>query len=389
MAIRSGAHDGPIEIRHERGGDRVERRRHRRGEDRRHHQAGQAGGEVAGDEIGEDLIRCAERCGWRPGGVAGKAIGTIEREEHHSDEEKSDELGQHHDAGREESDGRAARTVRAQISLHQELIRAVRAHGQEAPADQPGPEGERARCAQGEIEEVKLSVRPSQIDRRVDSAGRFPGQDDRRSQRAADVDPQLHHLHPHHRLHPAVEREDDHHQADADDAGGDHRLRRRAAHASVNRGQDERGEQQAHAVGDRAHGDEERRSQRSHSAAEAALQQLVHGDDRSAEVERDEEDGDHHPAEEIAEHELQEGEVAAAREKDARNGDKGDGRSLRGHDRRADGPPRHVTAGEEVSGGGLLPLPEPRAGADDRREVGHDDHQIDDVQSAEILVPRA
>ena len=227
---------------------------------------------------------------------------------------------------------------------------------------------------------MELAVRAAHLHRRVEAAGDVLHQHDRRGERADDVDAELHHLDPHHRFHPAEEGEDDHHHADADDRGGDHRFGRHAGHAAVDRGQDERGEQQPHAVRDRSHADEERRSQRAHFRPEALLQQLVHRDQVAGEVRGDEEDGDHHPPDQVAEHKLQEGEVAPARVGDAGDGDEGDGRCLSGHDRRADGPPRHMLSGQEVLRGRLLLAAEPRARSDDRDEVADDDDQIDGGQ---------
>src|SRR5204862_5002119 len=92
------------------------------------------------------------------------------------------------------------------------------------------------------------------------------------------------------------------------------------------------------------------------------------------------------PPDQVAEDELQESEVAAARVGDAGDGDESDGRGLGGHDRRADGPPRHVLSGQKVLRGRLLLAAEPRPGGDDRDEVADDDDQIDGGQGAGLYV---
>src|SRR5205085_7718878 len=82
----------------------------------------------------------------------------------------------------------------------------------------------------------------------------------------------------------------------------------------------------------------------------------------------------------VSDHQLQEGEVAAARERQSRNGDEGDGGGLRGHDRSRDGPPRQLPPGQEIVARGLLPTAAPEADGHDRSEVRHDDEEVDGGQ---------
>src|SRR5437763_1354056 len=77
--------------------------------------------------------------------------------------------------------------------------------------------------------------------------------------------------------------------------------------AAVDGREDDRGEEEAHAVCDGAHGDEERRGERAHAPAEALLEELVDGHELAADVRRDEEKRDDDPPDEVAEDELQEG----------------------------------------------------------------------------------
>ena len=269
MAVGRARHERFVQVLRERGGDGVQRRRHRRREDRRHDEAGEAGGKVPRDEVGEDLVGGAEGGGRTS---AGEAVGAVEGEEEDADEEEADELREDDDARRQQRQRRGAGAVGAQIPLHQVLIRAVRRHRQETAADDTGPEGEGEAEARREVEDAELMVRFAEGHRRGEPAGDVAHEDDRGRGRADDVDPELHDLDPDDRLHPAVEREDDHDDADADDAEGHDRFRRDASDAAVDRGEDEGGEEEAHAVGDGAHGDEEGRGQRAHPPAEALLQ---------------------------------------------------------------------------------------------------------------------
>src|ERR1041385_4867188 len=163
------------------------------------------------------------------------------------------------------------------------------------------------------------------------------------------------------------------------------RLGRGAGDAAVHSRKDEGGEEEAHAVGDGAHDNEERRGERAHAPAEAFLQELVDGDELAAKVRRDEEQRDDDAPDEIAEDQLEEGEVAAARVGDAGDGDEGDGGGLGGHDGRADRPPRYAVPGEEITGRRLRPPPEPRPRRDDGGEIPDDDDEVDGVQAGAIV----
>src|SRR3712207_3300137 len=98
-------------------------------------------------------------------------------------------------------------------------------------------------------------------------------------------------------------------------------------------------QEQAYAVGNVAHDDEERRRQHLDAPAEAAFEKLVDRQKLAAEVGRDEEERDDDAPEHVARDQLQELEVAAAREGDAGDADEGDGRGLGGDDGGGDGPP--------------------------------------------------
>jgi hypothetical protein len=59
----------------------------------------------------------------------------IEGKKQHPDKQKTDELPQHDRAARQQRCRRPLRSICAQVSLYQILVRPVGAHGQEAAAD--------------------------------------------------------------------------------------------------------------------------------------------------------------------------------------------------------------------------------------------------------------
>ncbi len=189
----------------------------------------------------------------------------------------------------------------------------------------------------------------AQLDCAAEAALDGRREDDRRRERARDVDAELHDLDPDDRLHPAEVGEDDHHCAEQDDGGDGHGRRVRLRLERRVDGREHEGrQQQPDAVRDVAHDDEERRRQHLDAPAEAPLKELVDRQQLAAEVGRDEEERDHDAPQHVADHELEELEVAAAREGDAGDGDEGDGRGLGGDDGGGDGPPGHAAVADEV-----------------------------------------
>lgn len=180
--------------------------------------------------------------------------------------------------------------------------------------------------------------------------------------RTGDVDAELNHLDPDHRFHAAEVREDDHGDADDDDRYDDDQFRVcRRLERSVDGCEHDRRQQQPDAVGDVPHDDEQRRGDHFDLAAETLIEELVNGEQLAAKVRRDEKNRDNDSSEEIAEDELQKAEVAAARERDAGNGNKRDGRGFSGDDGKRHGPPGYGTIAQKIVSGGLLFPAEPGA----------------------------
>src|SRR5262249_42727420 len=141
-----------------------------------------------------------------------------------------------------------------------------------------------------------------------------------RRDRAGDVDTELHNLDPDHRFHAAEVSENDHGDADQHYRGnrdGGQGLRRGSRlERSVNSRKNDCGEQQAKAVGDVSHHDEERRREHLDLPAESSIEKLVDRQQIAAKVRRDKQDRNDYAAQEISKDELQKLEVAAARERD-------------------------------------------------------------------------
>src|SRR5688572_24420770 len=145
--------EGLVEIVDGGSSDRIERRRHRRREDCGYYQTRQSAWHVFRDEVGKHAVAACEwkRCRSRRC-VSGIAERLIERKQQHADEQKPDELGQHDTAAGQQRHDRAFWTVGAEVSLHEILIGPVRAHRQEATANQSRPECISLRMVEREVE---------------------------------------------------------------------------------------------------------------------------------------------------------------------------------------------------------------------------------------------
>src|SRR5690242_15656366 len=111
------------------------------------------------NEVGEYAVAARERKRSRSrAGVTGIGERVIEREQQHADEEKPDELREHDRAARQQRYRRRTRAIGTEITLDQVLIGAVRAHRQEAAADQSRPERVSLRVVESEVEHRVLAV---------------------------------------------------------------------------------------------------------------------------------------------------------------------------------------------------------------------------------------
>src|SRR5215472_1644418 len=96
---------------------------------------------------------------------------------------------------------------------------------------------------------------------------------------------------------------------------------------------------------------------------------------------RQEEDRDDDAGYEVAEHDLQEAEVAG--EGESRRADDRQRGGLGGDDRKADGPPRGRPSAEEVIAQVFLPASKPGAEPGDGRQVGENDRKIEVAHGSE------
>ena len=85
---------------------------------------------------------------------------------------------------------------------------------------------------------------------------------------------------------------------------------------------------------------------------------------------------EHQPAYGVAEHDLNEAEIASLREQHGGHTDESKRAGLRGHDGKGHAPPRQIASAEEVVARGFLPAPEPHAQGDDARKIARDNPPI-------------
>jgi len=113
--------------------------------------------------------------------------------------------------------------------------------------------------------------------------------------------------------------------------------------------------------------------------AEAAFDELIGGEEFALEVAREEDEADYDAADEVAEDDLEEAEVACVGE--AGDADDGEGAGLSGDERERDGPPGDVAAAEEVGAERAVFLAEAQTEESDADEVGGDDEQVRQAQA--------
>ena len=162
-------------------------------------------------------------------------------------------------------------------SLHDQLIGAVRRHGEERAADQPRPHRVRIGHREGEVEHARLSRRARARPDRRPAARHQMAEDHERRGSAAEVDPRLEQLGPHHRLHAALVRVDDREHAEQQ-----HRDRHHVRLVRHRRTDDQRdgngGREHAHRIGERSRHHEHDRREPARREPEARLEQRVRGD---------------------------------------------------------------------------------------------------------------
>ena len=263
----------------------------------------------------------------------------------------------------------------------------MRRRGEERAADDSGPERVAARDVEREVQDVQFSLRSGDVHHLADSAGDVLEQHDDGGRGADQVDAQLDHVGPDERGHPSEKRVHDHRGAQHDDRGDEQPHGRVGARqpgacqiARAGQGQEEgtqhqAGGKQPEAVRQRSRDQEEAGCQLLDRATEAIAEQLVDGQHFAAEVGRHKEQAHHEPAHDVAERELQEGEVGA--EGVAGDADEGDGAGLGRDDRRHYNPPGQVAVADEVVLEVALPPGKPRAEQHRAGQIGGDDREVE------------
>ncbi len=219
-------------------------------------------------------------------------------------------------------DSRVTQRAGGEEPLHDQLVGAVGCRRKQCPADKTADEGIRGSERKRWVEDPQLPCRRGKVHGLPESTSQRGG-DPQGSKSADEVDHQLDHVGPDHRL-------------DAPDVGvpqGDdaHDDDRRWNAPPGEQGERNRAGKNPHAVTEEARHQEDQRYRASRRRTESRFEPCIGGFLLAAEVARQQPDRDPDAAEEIADRELQKGQVATR--PDGRGRDDRDGRGLSGDDR--------------------------------------------------------
>ncbi len=291
-------------------------------------------------------------------------------------EQEQRELGDDQHARSHERELRVTQPASGEQPLHDQLIGPVRGGGQERAAYEAAPEAVQHGERRSEVERHELPRRPGPRERRG-PAGELRRHDQRRDP-AQDVDAQLHHVHPDDGAKAADPGVDHRDQADRQDPGGE---------APV--GDDREGDggrEHAHAVGQRPREQEDPGGHPPGPGPEAALQALVGGVLGPLEVAGQEQGRDADPTDQIAEADLQEGQVGARG--DAGNRDHRQRRRLRRDDGEHQRPPRQAAMAQEVIARVALPPRQHQPDDEHGAAIDRDDRYVEGAHRRAAKSPR-
>ncbi len=238
-----------------------------------------------------------------------------------------------------------------------------------APAHQAAQQGVGGGEVHREIDQPELARGARRTESGAGTAGQLPG-DEQRGHPTGHVYRELDHIRPDHGLEPAEPGVDQRHEAHRDDRGGDV--------PPGHQGQRDRPGEDPDPVAQEPGDEEERGDQPPGRDAEAGLQPGIRGLLLAGEVTGQEPSGHGDAPEEVAEGELEEGQVAARADPGHR--DDGERARLRGHDREQDRRGREVARAEEVVAGGALAPAGPHPDGHHHRGVGGDDREVEGTQ---------
>lgn len=192
---------------------------------------------------------------------------------------------------------------------------------------------------------------------------------------SAEINEGLDDVRPNHRSESAFERIDQGQYAD--DRNGDEvsaEVAETAERRTEGDTDDESDGVDAHSFGGRAGNQEEPSGIAAEFSAEAALDQLIRREEVALEILRQQDEADDDAADEIAESELQEGEVGVVCE--AGDADEGEGAGLCSNDRQRERPPGDRAIGEEIILQRALRFTKAQAEESDTGKIDDDDQEV-------------
>ena len=113
--------------------------------------------------------------------------------------------------------------------------------------------------------------------------------------------------------------------------------------------------------------------------SEAALNQFIRGEEIPLKIMWQQYEADDNASDDVAENELQKGEVGGERQ--ARDADDGECAGFGGNDGERNRPPGNIAVGEKVIAQGALPLAESQAEQSDPCEINNNDQQVERIQA--------
>ena len=313
-------------------------------------------------------------------------MGGVEDVQQRSDHQEQRKLDEDEDAADEQRLSGGPFAVAAQIPLDHELIGPMRCGREKRAADHAGPECVAAGEIEREIEHAQLVAGGCQSGDFVPASRDLLPEDERRGERADQIDGELDDVGPDERRHPAEEGVDDHGEPERHDGRHQQRVRRiarrhhrlhcrfHARHRDEERREDQRRGKQTEAVRERTGHEEQPGRQLLDRSAKSPLEQLIDGQHLAAEVRRHEDHAHNDPADDVPHRQLQEGVVGSKGV--AGHADERHGARLGRDDRRHDHPPGQIAAADEVVLEVCLPSGEPGAQEDRAGEVRGDDGQV-------------
>ena len=261
------------------------------------------------------------------------------------------------------------RVAAAEHALRVELVRAERGDILERHGQQADPQGELDIRIGRQIEQTQLAGLAGLRDEGGEASVDPGHEKNERQQPAADEDEELDDIGPNDRGHAAHQSPPDGEHADDDDAP----LEGEAG----DRPQNQRGDEQAHALSEDRTDEEQRRGEGARAGSESRLHVVVGTEDPAFVENFDEPDPDDEARHERTDAPLQVSEVTARSEDHAGHTDEGDRADFRGNDRTGDRRPRQRAAREEEVLHGRLLAAQRVTDPCGEQQIGGENHPVD------------